>query len=201
MTNYKNFLKRLLILFLIIIYEFEGDLFVSAYNINSDSGTSEDLNHTQYALNNDLGSVSQVGAFSKNELSYLQSTLFNNSMYKLNYGGLRNSEKELYLSFQSQNNIYYTQIIKGEVDVNQNHKEIVSSGNWGLVPDSTTTAKHEEKKYIIALSEVFVNNEKYSIIVQTYEIETDTYGTPYLKTEIQNFIQSLQPEFAIKKFF
>lgn len=102
----------------------------------------------------------------------------------------------LALSFNSQQNSYFTQIFKGQVKLEDNHKVIEKSGNWKLIPESETSSG--DNKYIIAVSEIVVNQEKYTIIVQTYDIHDDFYANPYSKTDIVNFLESLQLKVAVK---
>jgi len=102
----------------------------------------------------------------------------------------------LALSIQSQQNSYYTQIFKDKIHLEENHMVIEKVGDWNLIPESESSSG--EMKYAIAVSEVLVNDEVYTIIVQTYDIHDDFYADPYSKTDFLDFLESLQPELAVK---
>jgi hypothetical protein len=147
--------------------------------------------------------------FSNETTNNLQLSITNNpEMYKLTKASLNtrstsgkyNSSKEisLGLSFQSKQNSFYTQIFKDEISLEDHHPVIEKIGNWSLIPESESPSDSQENKYTIAVSEVFIDHETYTIIVQTYDIHNDTYANPYSKTEILDFVESLQPESAIK---
>lgn len=104
----------------------------------------------------------------------------------------------LALSFQSQQNSYFTQIFKGEISLEDHHKVIEKVGDWSLIPDAKTHSNMEENKYTIAVLEIITNNEKYTIIIQTYDLHDDIDAAPYSRTDILNFTESLKPELAVK---
>ena len=105
----------------------------------------------------------------------------------------------LALSFQSQQNSYFTQVFKGEVNLEDNHEVIEKVGDWSLIPYSETHSNTQENKYIIAVSEVITNHETYTIIVQTYDLHDDSEADPYSKTDILSFTESLKRELAVEK--
>lgn len=109
------------------------------------------------------------------------------------------TEITLEFSMQSQQSSYFTQIFKGEVSLEDNHEVIEKVGNWSLIPDSETSSNMQENKYTIAVSEILSDDEKYTIIVQTYDLYNDVVANPYSKTDILDFTESLQAELAVKK--
>ncbi|MEO4052901.1 hypothetical protein [Solibacillus sp. CAU 1738] len=190
------------------------------FNSNSQSNYSaveenetEDNMHIKASLDNMVNGEANKSSrkmFSNEVTNDLQLSIINNpEKYKLkkasfNYWSKSGEYKDSYsskeitlaLSFQSQQNSYFTQIFKGEINLEEHHKVIEKVGNWNLIPDSETSSG--ESKYIIAVSEILVNHEEYTIIVQTYDIHDDFYADPYSKTDILDFIESFQPELAVK---
>lgn len=191
------------------------------FNSNSQSNYSaveeketEDNRHIKASLDNVVN-----GKVDKSNQKYFSSEVTNNlqlliindpEKYKLkkasfNYWSKNGEFKDSYsskeitlaLSFQSQKNSYFTQIFKGEIDLEDNHEVIEKVGNWSLIPDSNPS-NMEEHKYIIAVSEIITNHEKYTIIVQTYDLHDDIDAAPYSKTDILDFTESLKPELAVK---
>lgn len=167
---------------------------------------SEENKDLQASLNNLVNGKTNKSSrymFSKEVTDSLQLAIINNpEMYKLkkasyNYWSNHEELKEITfaLSFHSQQNSYFTQLFKGEINLEENHEVIEKAGSWKLIPDSE--ASRGEVKYIIAVSETVVNHEKYTIIVQTYDIHDDFYADPYSKKEILDFIESLQPKKAV----
>ncbi|MGN7477019.1 hypothetical protein ACTHOQ_04115 [Solibacillus silvestris] len=148
-------------------------------------------------LSNEVTNHLQRSIINSPEKYELKKASFN---YWSKSGGYKDSyspeEITLALSFQSPQNSYFTQIFKGEVNLENNHDIIEKAGNWKLIPASETP--HGENQYIIAVSEIAVDHEKYTIIVQTYDLHDDIDAAPYSKTDILDFTQSLKPESAIK---
>ncbi|WP_313894141.1 hypothetical protein [Psychrobacillus sp.] len=150
--------------------------------------------------------------FSNEAINDLQLSITNNpEKYKLKKASLNywsksgeyndsasSKEITLALSFQSEHNSYFTQIFKGEVNLEDNHDVIEKVGNCSLIPASETSSDMQENKYIIAVSEILINDEKYTIIVQTYDLHNDIDANPYSKTNILDFLESLQPELAVQ---
>lgn len=180
------------------------------FNSNSQSNYSaveekeiEDNKHIKASLDNVVN-----GKVDKSNQKFFSSEVTNNlqlsiikdpEKYKLKKASFNYWSKEitLALSFQSQKNSYFTQIFKGEIDLEDNHEVVEKVGNWSLIPDSNLS-NIEEHKYIIAVSEIMTNHEKYTIIVQTYDLHDDIDAAPYSKTDILNFTESLKPELAVK---
>lgn len=163
----------------------------------------EDNKHIKASLDNVVN-----GKVNKSNQKFFSSEVTNNlqlaiikdpEKYKLKKASFNYWSKEitLALSFQSQKNSYFTQIFKGEIDLEDNHEVVEKVGNWSLIPDSNLS-NMEEHKYIIAVSEIMTNHEKYTIIVQTYDLHDDIDAAPYSKTDILNFTESLKPELAVK---
>lgn len=176
---------------------------------------TEDNEHIKASLDNIVNGKaikrSQI-MFSNEVTNNLQLSIINNpEKYKLkkasfNYWSKSGEHKDPYsseeitlaLSFQSQQNSYFTQIFKGEINLEDNHKVVEKVGEWNLIPDSKTHSNMEENKYIIAVSEIITNHEKYTVIVQTYNLHDDIDAAPYSKKDILDFTESLKPELAIK---
>ncbi len=194
------------------------------FNSNSQSDYSaveeketEDNEHIKASLDNIVNgkAIKRSQKISSNEVkNNLQLSITNNpEKYKLkktsfNYWLKSGEHKDPYsseevtlaLSFQSQQNSYFTQIFKGEINLEDNHKVVEKVGEWNLIPDSKTHSNMEENKYIIAVSEIITNHEKYTVIVQTYNLHDDIDAAPYSKKDILDFTESLKPELAIKNF-
>lgn len=187
----------------------------SQFNYSAvDERETEDKKRIKASLDNIVNGkvIKRSQKFLSNDVTNdLQLSLINNpAKYNLKKASLNyrseSSEHEdsysseeissLALSFQSQQNSFFTQIFKGEINLEDNHKVIEKVGNWNLIPESETSSG--ENKYIIAVSEILVNHEKYTIIVQTYDLHDDFYATPYSKTEILDFLESLQQKSAVK---
>lgn len=140
---------------------------------------------------------------SNEEKNNLQLSIIHNpEKYKLRKASLiyrkKSDEYTLALSFQSQQNSFFTQIFKGEVRLEDHHKVIEKVGEWSLIPASETHSNMEENKYAIAVSEIITNQEIYTIIVQTYDLHDDIDAAPYSKTDLLDFTKSLKPELAVK---
>lgn len=170
---------------------------------------TENKEHIKPSLDNIVNgkAIKRSQIFLSNEVTNgLQLSVINNpEKYKLkkasfNYSGehkepFSSEEITLALSFQSQQNSYFTQIFKGEINLEENHKVIEKAGNWNLIPESETSSG--ENKYTIAVSEILVNHEKFTIVVQTYDLHDDFYAAPYSKMDILDFLESLQPKSAV----
>ncbi|MCG7344691.1 hypothetical protein MHZ92_11125 [Sporosarcina sp. ACRSL] len=206
----------------VVLFTIQGLLLLNNYNFTSNTKSdhyavaekeTQDNEHIISSLDTIVqGKVNSGsrGVLSDEATNNLQQTIMNNpEKYTLkkasfNYWSKSGEHKDSYsseeitlaLSFQSQQNSYFTQIFKDKVPLEENHKIIEKVGDWNLIPDSERS--NGENKYIIAISEFVVNNEVYSIIVQTYDIHDDFYASPYSKTDILDFIESLQPELAVK---
>ncbi|SFC40633.1 hypothetical protein SAMN05443252_103253 [Bacillus sp. OV322] len=130
----------------------------------------------------------------------LQNEITNRSdEYKIVNAGLTsNPTHTLYFSLNGNNNHFYIQIFKGHLDLHNNHKIIEKQEKWSLVPESQLSNKPQQKKYIIAVSEITYKNNPYTIIIQSYDIQTDSYATPYTKAEILNFANAIQLDAIIK---
>ncbi|WP_274307462.1 hypothetical protein [Solibacillus daqui] len=192
------------------------------FNSNSQSDYSaveeketEDNEHIKASLDNIVNGNAikrSQKMFSNEVTNNLQLSIINNpEKYKLskasfNYWSKSGEHKDPYsseqitlaLSFQSQQNSYFTQIFKGEINLEGNHKVVEKVGEWNLIPDSKTHSNMEENKYIIAVSEIIIDHEKYTVIVQTYNLHDDIDAAPYSKTDILDFTESLKPELAVK---
>ncbi|GLC88038.1 hypothetical protein [Lysinibacillus piscis] len=143
-------------------------------------------------------------------INELQQSIINHpEKYKLqkaslNYWSKSGDDKDTYsskeitlsLSFQSQKNSYFTQVFEGDIELESQFKVLEKVGDWQLIPE--TQKPSDENNYVIAALELLVNQKKYTIIVQTYDIHDDFYANPYSKTELLEFIESLQPELAVK---
>lgn len=133
--------------------------------------------------------------------SYVEEPSFLNDTqdrYTLVDSGINEIGPTLYLKYEAQKKIYFTQVYKGKNNLLKNHKQIEKTGKWNLVPSDTIIS--QEKKYIIAISEVYVDNKIYTVIVQTYDTNSNTFGDLYSREEILHFTESLHIEYAIKKF-
>lgn len=176
---------------------------------------TEDNEHIKASLDNIVNgnAIKRSQKMLSNEVTNdLQLSIINNpEKYKLrkasfNYWSKSGEQKEPYsseqvtlaLSFQSQQNSYFTQIFKGEINLADNHNVVEKVGQWNLIPDTKTDNNKEENKYIMAVSEIIINHEKYTVIVQTYNLHDDIDAAPYSKTDILDFTESLKLELAIK---
>lgn len=216
---YYTVLASAIVLFTILSLPFFKNL-----NFNSSSQSAyfaveeqetEDNEHINVSLDSMVNgkAIERSREMMSNEVTNnLQRSIINNpEKYELkkasfNYLSKSGEYKEPYsskeitlaLSFQSQQNAYFTQIFKGEINLEDNHEIVEKVGEWSLIPESKTHRNMEENKYIIAVSEILMNQEKYTIIVQTYDIHDDFYANPYSKTDILNFTESLKSELAVK---
>lgn len=140
--------------------------------------------------------------FTENEKRELQKEITDSSdEYGIVNEGLTSGPTHtLYFRSNGDNNQYYTQIFEGHINLHKNHQKIEKQGKWNLVPYSRFSSDPQQKKYIIAASETTYKNKPFTIIIQTYDIQTDSYATPYTKTEILNFANSLQVEAFIKSY-
>lgn len=169
---------------------------------------TEDKNSVNWEGNNRSQKI-----LSDEEKNNLQLSIINNpKKYKLRKASLNfwkesgeykdsdSSEQviSLALSFQSQQNSYFTQIFKGEVRLEDHHEVIEKVGDWSLIPDAKTHSNMEGNKYTIAVLEIINNHEKYTIIIQTYDLHDDIDAAPYSKMDILDFTESLKPELAVK---
>lgn len=193
-------------------------LSIQLYDIlNFNSGPKLEYATVAGNENDNKNNMNREGIFrsqimlSDGEKNNLQLSIIHNpEKYKLgkaslNYRKENNENKDsnsseegitLALSFQSHHNSFFTQIFKGEINLEANHKVVENTGNWKLIPDSEKSSG--ENKYIIAVSEILMNHEVYTIIVQTYDIHDDFYANQYSKTDLLDFIESLKPEIAVK---
>jgi hypothetical protein len=207
----------------VVLFTIQGLLFLTNFNFTSNTQSDffaetekevKDNEHIKTSLNTIVNGKVNSGSrevLSDEATNNLQQTIINHpEKYKLKKASLNyrssgeykdsHSSKEitLALSFQSQQNSYFTQIFKDKIPLEENHKVIEKVGDWNLIPDSDQFTG--ESKYIIAISEIVVNDEEYTIIVQTYDIHDDFYADPYSKTDLLDFLESLQPDVAVKKF-
>ncbi|MEG0472016.1 MAG: hypothetical protein RR588_06745 [Solibacillus sp.] len=206
----------------IILFTILSVPFLKSLNFNNNSQSdrfaveekeTEDTKHIKASLDNLVNGKSNERIqkiFSSEVTNDLQRLITNNPEkyklkkasfnYRANSGEYKDSDSSkeitLALSFQSQENSYFTQIFKGEVSLEDNHKVVEKVGDWNLIPDSETS--NGKNKYIIAVSEIVVNHEEYTIIVQTYDSHDDFYANSYSKTDILDFTESLKPDLAVK---
>lgn len=196
--------------------------FFKTLNFNSNSQSAyftveeqetEDKEHIKASLDSMVNgkSIKRSREMLSTEVtSELQQLLINHpEKYKLqkasfNYWSKSGDNKDFYaskeitlaLSFQDQKNSYFTQIFEGEINLEDHFKVIEKAGNWELVPENQEY--NSENNYVIAVTEILVNHEKYTIIVQTYDLHNDIDAAAYSKTDILDFTESLKPELAVK---
>lgn len=198
MINFKRF--SLLVVSILFIATTIGSQEIYA---DSSGHYAPNGNKNQIAsLNMGVSTTISNKIFTENEKRELQNEITDRSdEYGIVNAGLTSGPTPtLYFSSNGGNNQYYTQIFEGHINLHKNHKKIEKQGKWSLVPDSQFSSEPQHKKYIIATSETTYKNKPFTIIIQTYDIQTDSYASPYTKTEILNFANSLQVEGFIKSY-
>ncbi|OIK13755.1 hypothetical protein [Bacillus sp. MUM 13] len=138
--------------------------------------------------------------FTETKKRELQNEITNRSdEYKIVNAGLTsNPTHTLYFSLNGNNNHFYIQIFKGHLDLRNNHQIIEKQEKWRLIPEPQLSIEPQQKKYIIAVSEMNYKNNPFTIIIQSYDVQTDSYATPYTKAEILNFANALQADAILK---
>lgn len=172
------------------------------YAVSSGQNASNGNKNYMASLKMDASNTISNKIFTENEKRELQNEINDRSdEYGIVNAGLTSGPTPtLYFSSNGGNNHYYTQIFEGHINLHKNHKKIEKQGKWSLVADSRFSSEPQQKKYIIAASETTYKNKPFTIIIQTYDIQTDSYASPYTKTEILNFANSLQVEGFIKSY-
>ncbi|MGE7603770.1 hypothetical protein ACQKL5_14950 [Peribacillus sp. NPDC097675] len=172
------------------------------YANSSGQNVPNDNKNQMASLNMGASNTDSNKIFTEKEKRELQNEITDSSdEYGIVNAGLTTDPTHtLYFSSNGYNNHYYTQIFEGHINLHNDHKKIEKQGKWSLVPDSRFSSEPQQKKYIIAASETTYKNKPFTIIIQTYDIQTDSYASPYTKTEILNFANSLQVEALIKSY-
>lgn len=102
----------------------------------------------------------------------------------------------IHLTIQKENTEYYLQIFEDEIkNLKRNHKEIDKMGSWNLIVNNEATSG--EKTYNIAVSTINLKDRVFTVLIQNYDVNTDTSVTSYKRSEIENFINTLQIENSI----
>lgn len=102
----------------------------------------------------------------------------------------------IHLTIQKENTEYYIQVFEDEIkNLQRNHNEIDKMGSWNLIVDSE--AAYKEKVYNIAVSTINLKDQVFTVLIQNYDVNTDTSVMPYKRSEIESFINTLQIENAI----
>ncbi|NYF26469.1 hypothetical protein [Sporosarcina sp. JAI121] len=102
----------------------------------------------------------------------------------------------IHLTIQKENTEYYLQIFEDEIkNLKRNHKEIDKMGSWNLIVNNEATSG--EKTYNIAVSTINLKDRVFTVLIQNYDVNTDTSVMSYKRSEIESFINTLQIENSI----
>ncbi|WP_419880534.1 hypothetical protein ACN6MY_12750 [Peribacillus sp. B-H-3] len=198
MMNFKKLTLLVVSILFIATTIFSQEIYADSSDQNAPNGNKNQMASLNMGASNTISNK----IFTENEKRELQNEITDSSdEYGIVNAGLTSGPTHtLYFSSNGDNNYYYTQIFEGHINLHKNHKKIEKQGKWSLVPDSRFSSEPQQKKYIIAASETTYKNKPFTIIIQTYDIQTDSYASPYTKTEILNFANSLQVEAFIKSY-
>ncbi|MBE1555451.1 M28 family metallopeptidase [Sporosarcina limicola] len=115
---------------------------------------------------------------------------------------MKNSDYKLttiYLTVNREDTDYYIQIFEGAIEeLEKNHKEIDTIGSWNLIAGNESTS--DEKTYSTAISTVNLDNRVFTVLIQNYDVNTNTQVDSYNKTEIEGLLTILRPELSSKVF-